>query len=124
MADSEEVYRLEDEVCNLKAKADRCEEELQRVKESLSAVMVEWDEASLRVDSLSKSPEDEWSESQALKDPIGSIFQSLVSLFGSVFFLSHFLTSLSSFQASRRIWRSRPRPLGPCPEPWSRRELS
>ena len=43
------------------------------MKENLQAVTVERDKASLYVDSLSKSLEDEWSEDRALSARIGGI---------------------------------------------------
>jgi chromosome segregation ATPase len=69
----EEVRRLRYKVHGLKVEVDRHEEELWQVKESLQVVTVEWDDASLRADSLSKSLDDEPSEGRALKARIGGI---------------------------------------------------
>jgi predicted nucleic acid-binding Zn-ribbon protein len=52
--DRESVCWLRDEVRHLKAEADHHEEEMRQMKGNLQALMVERDEASLRVDSLSK----------------------------------------------------------------------
>jgi chromosome segregation ATPase len=76
-ADREEVRRLRDEFRSQNLEADRREEELRQVKESLRAVTMEQDEASLHVDCLSKSLEDERSEGQALNARIGGISPKL-----------------------------------------------
>ncbi|KAL5658382.1 hypothetical protein ACJX0J_031545, partial [Zea mays] len=67
----ESVRRLRDKVRRLKAEADHREEELRQMKGNLQAVTVEWDKASLPVDSLSKHLEAERSEGRALKAQIG-----------------------------------------------------
>ena len=73
VADHESVCRLRGEVRNLKALADHREEEMRQVKENLQAVTIEQDKASLRVDSLSKSLEDERTEGRFLNARIGGI---------------------------------------------------
>lgn len=69
----ESVRRLRDKVRRLKAEVDHREEELRQMKGNLQAVTVEWDKASLPVDSLSKHLEAERSEGRALKAQIGGI---------------------------------------------------
>jgi chromosome segregation ATPase len=73
VADCEEVCQLRDEFRGLKAKADHHKVELRQAQESLEAVTIEQDEASLHADSLSKSLEDEQSEDRALNARIEGI---------------------------------------------------
>jgi chromosome segregation ATPase len=94
-ANRKEVCRLRDEVHDLKV--NRHEEELRQVKESLQVVTVEQDKASLHIDSLSKSLEDERSKGLALNARIGGILSRPCFVFCSISYLSPGLMSSSTF---------------------------